>query len=96
MALRLLSRVAFRDGLVAGVPSAIPVSHKFGERGFLNENQFHDCGIVYYPLTPYFICVMVSGKKLEPLIPIIADISRMTFKFITAPIKDGSPRLAKM
>jgi len=27
--------------------------------------QLHDCGIVYYPETPYLLCVMTKGWNFE-------------------------------
>src|SRR6185436_5295057 len=66
-ALELLSRTKFSDGIVAGVPKETTVSHKFGERTLsLNTssiNELHDCGIVYYPGHPYFLCIMTKGTS---------------------------------
>ena len=46
-ALQLLSKVKYKDGLVAGVPSDVVVSHKYGERKITVpngdvHNEFHD------------------------------------------------------
>ncbi|MBX4192336.1 class A beta-lactamase-related serine hydrolase [Candidatus Parcubacteria bacterium] len=77
--LTLLSQTDFDDGLVAGVPEGTVVSHKFGERN-LPPSEFkelHDCGIVYYPEHPYFICVMTEGYDYDIQTKIISDISRI-------------------
>lgn len=77
-ALRLLSNSLFREGIVAGVPGGITVAHKFGVRSMAvseearsrNEykyHELHDCGIVYSPGAPYFLCVMTRGKDLAAL-----------------------------
>ena len=65
-ALDILSKTEYKDGLVAGVPSGVVVSHKFGERniaGSEDSNQLHDCGIIYYPNKPYILCVMTRGNN---------------------------------
>jgi beta-lactamase class A len=82
-ALELLSRTTFTQGLVAGVPSGTTVAHKFGERtlgsGTSAVHELHDCGIVYYPNHPYFLCVMTRGSDFPTLEGIIKDISSITW-----------------
>jgi Beta-lactamase enzyme family len=76
--LGLLSQTDFTVGLVAGVPAGTTVSHKFGENvdSSGNEVQLHDCGIVYYPEHPYFVCVMTKGKDFGSLEKVISTISK--------------------
>jgi beta-lactamase class A len=76
-ALQLLSKSTYTNGLVAGVPAEIKVSHKYGERSGLpnNEKQLHDCGIVYYPGNPYLLCIMTRGNDFVALQAIIKTIS---------------------
>lgn len=87
-ALELLTKTKFRKGLVAGVSDDIEVAHKFGEHttyytdGRSPDYQLHDCGIVYYPEKPYFICVMTKGKVLENMETAIAEVSRITESFV--------------
>jgi beta-lactamase class A len=86
-ALSLLSSVDYKEGLIAGVPSNLVVSHKFGERQAIDKNggttnQLHDCGIVYYPGHPYLLCVMTKGEKFEELSKIIAKISDIVYREI--------------
>ena len=85
--LSLLSKTTFTQGLVAGVPSDTLVAHKFGEwaedtkKGTVHE--LHDCGIVYYPKHPYFLCVMTRSQKDFPTLQkVIRDISTMTWNSI--------------
>lgn len=78
-ALALLSKVEFRDGLVAGVPKEITVSHKFGEGGSFDKRQLHDCGIIYYPNRPYLLCIMTKGKNIDALKDAIKDISHLVY-----------------
>jgi hypothetical protein len=85
-ALRILSQTGFKDGLVAGVSSStISIAHKFGEsttivNGEIEDKQLHDCGNVYYPGKPYFICIMTKGSDFPTLSKIISDISKITFE----------------
>lgn len=90
-ALKLLSEVKYKDGLVAGVPSEITVSHKYGERKFTIANgdvhdEFHDCGIIYYPNNPYKLCIMTKGKELgvERASKIISNLSKIVYESIAA------------
>lgn len=85
-ALLLLSQTDFLNGIVAGVPNDIVVSHKFGELSLVNEQQqllkreLHDCGIVYYPHHPYMICIMTKGSDFSKLESVLAGISRIVFE----------------
>jgi beta-lactamase class A len=79
-ALELLSQSTFKQGLVAGVPEDIKVAHKFGIHAFEEEqSELHDCGIIYHPTTPYVLCVMTSGTKIEDEAASIAEISRLVY-----------------
>lgn len=87
-ALSLLAQSDFKDGLAAGVPQGVEVAHKFGESynqaeikdGVTPLEQFHDCGVVYYPKHPYTLCVMTRGEGLKPLEKVIQDISRLVYQ----------------
>ena len=82
-ALRLLSSIAFDEGLRVGVPDKVTVSHKFGERQTsANEQQIHDCGIVYYPNHPYLLCVMTRGEDVDALVRGIKNVSSFVFDII--------------
>ena len=90
--LNLLSKTKFDHGLVAGVPEETVISHKFGIKTVLSPNatranpiveyrELHDCGIVYYPDSPYFLCVMTRGSDFDNLEKVIQDISRLTWEY---------------
>ncbi len=90
-ALAILSKTDFDGGLIAGLPASVSASHKFGERTVFNEadgtvleRQLHDCGIVYDPKSPYFICVMTRGSDFSSLRGVIADLSAIAYKSIKA------------
>lgn len=84
-ALELLSSTDFKDGLTAGIPEGITVAHKFGEYKSTDSsgNEFqelHDCGLVYLPKNPYFVCIMTHGKDITDLKKTIADISKTIYE----------------
>ncbi len=85
-ALGILSRTTFDDGIVAGLPTNLVVSHKFGEKVLADKNsnvqsiELHDCGIVYYPENPYFLCVMTKGNNEDQLKSVIKNISSMVYQ----------------
>lgn len=86
--LKLLSGSDFKDGIVAGLPVSIPVSHKFGTYEFdeevngktIHTQQLHDCGVVYHAQKPYVFCLMTKGKDLESLYKVIAHVSSLIYK----------------
>lgn len=81
LGLEILSRAGFNKGLREGVPSEVPVAHKFGERKLETGTQhFHDCGIVYFPDHPYLICIMTQGETPESLESAIAHISKFVYE----------------
>lgn len=84
-ALQLLSKTTYHEGLVAGVPKEITLSHKFGHREEAdNSTHFlHDCGIVYAPQRPYFVCVMTRGVNIDVLTETIQHISGMVYEEMT-------------
>jgi beta-lactamase class A len=84
-ALAILSQTKFNEGIVAGVPSDVVVAHKFGEYSASGSMQakdvgLHDCGIVYYPSNPYFLCVMTDGNDFNELKSVIKNISSLIYQ----------------
>jgi hypothetical protein len=73
--LNMLSQTEFNKGITAKLPSNIRVSHKFGIREENGLKQLHDCGIVYYPKTPYLLCVITKGFDYDKMAAAIANIS---------------------
>jgi len=87
-AFKLLSLTDFNQGIVAGVSTSTTVAHKFGEQtdttnGLITDRELHDCGIVYYPNHPYFLCVMTKGQDFPILSKIISDISKSVFNYVS-------------
>lgn len=87
--LEFLTRTNFVKGITQGVDPSIKIAHKFGEHTIYYPDykgqpdyQLHDCGIVYYPGKPYFICIMTEGKNLSNLESIIGNISSIVFEYV--------------
>ncbi len=85
-ALTLLSETDYKNGLVAGVPDGMIVAHKFGQvslrRDVIIEEELHDCGIIYHPRNPYFLCVMTKSFSTIPNIEnVIKRISTATYQY---------------
>lgn len=85
--LGMLAKSTFKDGLVAGLPVAIPVAHKFGVYEIPESIkgkeamtvQLHDCGVIYHAAKPYILCIMTKGKDDESLFRIISNVSKMVY-----------------
>ncbi len=79
-ALKIISEAKFSGGIANGLPQNLIVSHKFGV--YINEQkelELHDCGIVYYPNNPYFLCIMTQGQDISNLKNVIKNISSLTY-----------------
>ena len=89
-AFKLLTLTSFNQGLVSGVSTSTVVAHKFGEQtnttasGAVVDRELHDCGIVYYPDHPYFLCVMTKGQDFPTLANVIGNISESVFDYVTS------------
>lgn len=87
-ALQLLTETDFTRGLEAGIPNSIQIAEKFGEVRMVNTTgtqvgkQLNNCGIVYYPLHPYLLCIMTkaSGSNTAELETFIAGISQIVYR----------------
>jgi len=66
--------------IAAGIPWEIQVAHKYGER----ENLLHDCGIIYEPHNPYFLCIMTSGMNYDDAQKLIINLSSIIYNFISS------------
>ena len=86
--LSILSKSDFIQGIVAGTPSTIKVSHKFGTYSAkekinnidLSAVLLHDCGVVYVKDDPFVLCFMTKGKNVESLFEIIKHVSQMVYE----------------
>lgn len=62
----------------AGIPPEIQVSHKYGER----PDEIADCGIIYHPKNPYFLCMMTHNMELPQAKSLITTVSKTIFDFV--------------
>ena len=65
------------DLLTQGTPVEVRVAHKYGQ----TLGQLHDCGIVYHPTNPYFICIMTKDGDHSIDSELIIKISQDVFDF---------------
>lgn len=78
--LRELSNSTFTQGMRAGIPAEVLVSHKTGD--WRVGDQHHDCGIVYFPDNPFILCIMTNGLDKQRALKLIEEISRITFDYV--------------
>ncbi len=84
-ALELLSRSFMQDGLRRLLPEEVTVASKFGFHASVTSkgphHEFHECGIIYRPGSPYVICVMTATDKGSPegLDRIVGEVSRIVW-----------------
>lgn len=78
--LMLLSETDFNNGIPAGVPRDVAVSHKIGE--WASDGSVHDCGIVYAK-KPYILCIMSRDTTLEEGNRVITEISKKVYDFVS-------------
>lgn len=85
LALEILLHSKFKDGIRKGVNNEVMVASKFGERKTPNEDlQLHECGIVYYDVNPYLVCIMTRGDDYDELKQVLEEGSRVIYEEIQA------------
>lgn len=89
-ALTLLTKTNFTQGIDDGVPPKVVVAHKFGVRQMNGIQELHDCGIVYYPQHPYFLCVMTKGTDLVTQARALEKISAAAYSEIDTYFKNSN------
>jgi beta-lactamase class A len=80
IAMDMLLRSDFGNGIRAGIPENVEVAHKFGEWGPPGARQFHEAGIVFAGKDPYLIVVMTQGPEISVLPEIVAGVSRVVYQ----------------
>lgn len=90
-AMDMLSRIAFQDGFISGLPKDIDVAHKFGEKFYPGTEiqELHELGIVYYASRPFLLTVMTRGKSIENQELIIRDVARICYNWTASNIPDS-------
>src|SRR3989344_519552 len=85
--LEILTQTTYDKGISRPLPDDVKVAHKFGIHNIESEEKFavhSDCGIVYLPLRPYILCVMVASGNQESTSQYMQDISQKIFNFVKA------------
>ncbi|MBT0894104.1 serine hydrolase [Geobacter hydrogenophilus] len=85
-ALRYLSSVDFRDGILGGVPAGVTVASKFGEKTLEESGirELHEFGIVYHPRGAYLLGIMTKGHDFARLASVIREISRVVYSEVSS------------
>lgn len=82
LAMQLLTKSAYKDGLLKYVPKETICAHKFGER-FTDSSlkQFHETGIVYAGDRSFVVVIMTEGQKLDLLPEVVASLGSICYAF---------------
>lgn len=75
-----LTRTPFNNGIVAGVPKDIKVSHKVGIAD--QYKAYSDCGIVYAPQRSYLLCVGSEGADKAIAERFMSEISTAAYNYV--------------
>jgi len=79
LALAMLTKTSFTEGLRKPLPKEIPVASKFGVFETDTATNFHECGIIYTK-NPYLLCVMTKGNDYQRQEKVIAEISKLVYE----------------
>ncbi len=84
--LNLMTNSEFNEGLPAGLPEGIPIAHKIGvHTPYDNPKElpvYTDCGIIYQPLRPYILCIMIKEKG-DKAHPMMKEISSAVYQYVS-------------
>jgi beta-lactamase class A len=79
-AMKLMSKCDFTKGFAAGLPTDVPMVHKFGEWSDSKTiHQLHESGIVYIEGRAYIPSVMTSGTDVHELPQVISALSKTVY-----------------
>lgn len=77
-ALDLATDTTVESLISSGVNPEVQVAHKYGER----PDGLADCGIVYHPHNPYYICIMTKDIEITKAKSLIAKLSSDIYQFV--------------
>jgi beta-lactamase class A len=93
LALEILSKSKYPNGIRRYIPPHIVISHKYGsfylydEVGNRRQEQLHHVGIVYYPNKPYLIGIISKGKSQKECEVAISELSRLVFNAVDKEVR---------
>ena len=82
--LELLTKTEFDQDVSGGIPPNIKVAHKmaaFYDESLLKTQNYHDCGITFYPDHPYLYCLLTRDLKPDLAQKIISGMSGIIYKY---------------
>lgn len=77
-ALEITTDTEMENLLSAGIPYEIQAAHKYGER----PDGLSDCGIIYHPQNPYYLCIMTKDLEIPQAKELIVNLSKMVYRFV--------------
>lgn len=77
-ALEITTDTEMENLLSAGIPYEIQAAHKYGER----PDGISDCGVIYHPQNPYYLCVMTKDLEIPKAKELIINLSKMVYQFV--------------
>lgn len=78
--LQLLTQSTFVSGIRKPIPANIPVAHKMGIRQ--ETDSLSDCGVVYLPNRPYFLCAVSINDTSPQAEATIQAISKKVYDYV--------------
>ncbi len=78
--LTLLTQSSFKNGIRSPIPENIPVAHKMGVRQ--ETDSLSDCGLVYIPNRPYFLCAISINDSSVQAEQVIQTVSRKVYDYL--------------
>jgi beta-lactamase class A len=79
--LKILSRSTYNDGIRKNIPDSVTIAHKMGVRA--EYQLLSDCGIIYVPKRPYYLCVMINDKDVDHATTTLQKISTLIYTYIS-------------
>jgi beta-lactamase class A len=77
---QLLTQSTFVSGIRKPIPANIPVAHKMGIRQ--ETDSLSDCGVVYLPNRPYFLCAVSINDTSPQAEATIQAISKKVYDYV--------------
>ena len=47
--------------------------------------ELYDCGVVYYPASPYLLCAVAQGKNLPQREKFLSELGKLTYEAMNSP-----------
>jgi beta-lactamase class A len=77
LALSILSKSTFKEGIMKSIPDKITVAHKFGEYNDGPYKELHEAGIIYVNNNPYLLTIMSKGNDIKTMPSFLGDVAKI-------------------